>query len=40
MAVPFRQAVSLNTELFDLGGTFKSFLVQLPCSVQKHLQLD
>ena len=27
-------------ESFDLEGTFKGHLVQLPCSEQGHLQLD
>ena len=27
-------------ELFELEGTFKGHLVQLPCSEQGHLQLD
>ena len=28
-----------ESELFELGGTFKGHLVQLPCSEQGHLQL-
>ena len=29
-----------NTESFELEGTFKGHLVQLPCNKEGHLQLD
>jgi len=29
-----------NQELFELEGTFKGLLIQVPCNEQGHLQLD
>lgn len=33
-------SISIITESFQLEGTFKGHLVQLPCTEQGHLQLD
>lgn len=32
--------IIINMELFELEGTFKGHLVQLPCNEQRHLQLN
>ena len=32
--------VITESELFELEGTLKGHLVQLPCNEQEHLQLD